>query len=249
MGLEPVVPTQDLPNYILPKMDGIGANEYIVTVTSGLVDFYSAGDTPAPWELNMWYHTLNCGFRTRISGETDFPCIYDERVGVARSYFKPAGILNYKNYIDALKNGRCYVSEGSSHIIDFKVNDLEMGTHNSELLLKQAENVHITAKIACYLPPEQGRNAQEIASRPLTKSPYWHVERARIPGTRNVRVELIVNGKAVDTTVVAADGKWKDIRFNYALKTSSWIALRVLSSSHTNPIFVLLNNKPVLVTK
>jgi FPC/CPF motif-containing protein YcgG len=33
-------------------------------------------DTPFVWELNIWYHTLNAGFRTRISGETDFPCIY-----------------------------------------------------------------------------------------------------------------------------------------------------------------------------
>ncbi|MEO5997304.1 MAG: CehA/McbA family metallohydrolase, partial [Chitinophagaceae bacterium] len=46
-----------LPNYVTPKMDGIGANEYIVTVTQDAVDFYSAGNTPAPWELNMWYHT------------------------------------------------------------------------------------------------------------------------------------------------------------------------------------------------
>ena len=37
------------------------------------VDFISAGDTPYVWELNIWYHTLNAGFRTRISGETDFP--------------------------------------------------------------------------------------------------------------------------------------------------------------------------------
>jgi hypothetical protein len=72
-GLEPLKPTNDLPNYVIPKMDGIGANEYIVTVTQNLMDFYSAGDTPAPWELNMWYQSLNCGFRTRLSGETDFP--------------------------------------------------------------------------------------------------------------------------------------------------------------------------------
>jgi hypothetical protein len=30
------------------------------------------------------YHTLNAGFETRISGETDFPCIYGERVGIGR---------------------------------------------------------------------------------------------------------------------------------------------------------------------
>ena len=36
-------------------------------------DFISTVDTPSTWELNIWYHTLNAGFRTRISGETDFP--------------------------------------------------------------------------------------------------------------------------------------------------------------------------------
>src|SRR5688572_3953877 len=87
-GLDPVEPTDELPNYILPKMDGIGANEYIVAVTQGLVDFYSAGDTYLINELNMYYHTLNCGFKTKLSGETDFPCISDLRVGLARSYFK-----------------------------------------------------------------------------------------------------------------------------------------------------------------
>ena len=38
-GLEPVKPVKQLPNYELPRMDGIGANEYVVAVTQGLVDF------------------------------------------------------------------------------------------------------------------------------------------------------------------------------------------------------------------
>jgi hypothetical protein len=48
-------------------------------------------DTPYVWELNIWYHTLNVGFRTRIAGETDFPCIYDGRVGMGRTYSKIDG--------------------------------------------------------------------------------------------------------------------------------------------------------------
>jgi hypothetical protein len=76
---------QDLPSFQMPAFDSIGANEYIADVTQpGLVDFISAGDTPYVWELSIWYHTLNVGFRTRISGETDFPCIYDGRVGQGR---------------------------------------------------------------------------------------------------------------------------------------------------------------------
>ena len=67
------VRSRELPNYEMPNFDGIGAQEYIVDVTHDVVDFISAADTPFVYELNIWYHTLNCGYRTRVSGETDFP--------------------------------------------------------------------------------------------------------------------------------------------------------------------------------
>ncbi|RYZ29846.1 MAG: hypothetical protein EOP49_40270, partial [Sphingobacteriales bacterium] len=194
-GLEPEHPVTTLPNYILPKMDGIGANEYIVTVTSGDVDFYSAGDTPAPWELNMWYHTLNSGFRTRLSGETDFPCIFDERVGMARSYFKTGNGLSYEGYLKAIKEGRSYVSDGRSHIIDFAVNKQEMGIRASELKMS-AGTIHVTAKATAWLSEQQDEAGADIAKRPLTEMPYWNTERARVKTSRNVMVELIVNGES-----------------------------------------------------
>ena len=81
-----MVDEEVLPSYQMPTFDGIGANEFVVDVTHDVVDFISAVDTPIIWELSVWYHTLNCGFDTRISGETDFPCIYGERVGLGRSY-------------------------------------------------------------------------------------------------------------------------------------------------------------------
>jgi hypothetical protein len=246
-GLEPVQRTDLLPNYIMPKMDGIGANEYIVTVTQNVVDFYSAGDTPAPWELNMWYHTLNCGFKTRLSGETDFPCIFDERVGIARSYFQTDSTLNYDAYVAAIKKGRGYVSDGSSHIIDFSVNNVEPGINNSELALNNAQNIRVSAKVAAHLLPEQSEEGAAIAHRALNEQPYWNIERARIGKSRNIRVELIVNGEAVETTELTADGKWQDIGFTYSLKQSSWVALRVYPSCHTNPVFVLIDNKPIHV--
>ena len=81
----------------------------------------------------MWYHTLNCGFRTRISGETDFPCIYGERVGLGRSYVKHDGKLDYDDWCEGIRQGRNYVSDGRSHLMDFKVNDVAMGEQGSEL--------------------------------------------------------------------------------------------------------------------
>ena len=248
-GLEPLEATKAFPNYVIPKMDGIGANEYIVTVTQNVIDFYSAGDTPPNWELNMWYHTLGAGFRTRLSGETDFPCVYDERVGLARSYFKPDGRLSYENYVKALQKGRSYVTDGASHILDFSVNGVESGTGESELSLKENQPVKIAAKVIARLPREQNEEGAAIAARPLDEQPYWHIERARVGKTQNVRVDLIVNGVAVESKEIAADSQWKDISFNHSLKESAWIALRIFPSSHTNPVFVKVGNKPIRVLK
>src|SRR5215472_12776650 len=114
-GLE--VKTSELPNYEMPAFDSIGANEYIVDVTNpGAVDFISTMDTPYVWELNIWYHTLNVGFRTRISGETDFPCITDARVGQGRVYAKVDGDLTYAKWLESVRLGRSYVSDGRSHL-------------------------------------------------------------------------------------------------------------------------------------
>lgn len=244
-GLEPVQPTDQLPNYITPKMDGIGANEYVVTVTQNVIDFYSAGDTPAPWELNMWYHTLNCGFKTRLSGETDFPCITDARVGLARSYFKSDGPLNYDTYVESLQKGRSYVSDGKSHIMDFTVNGQESGVGSSELNLKGKQKLTISAKIASYLPEQQDEAGELIAKTSITKTPYWDIERARIGKTRKVGIELIINGVPVDTTEINADGEVKDVSFSYSMTRSGWVALRIYPSSHSNPVFIKIDDKPI----
>ena len=46
---------------------------------------------------------------------------------------------------------------------------------------------------------------------------------------------------------IVADGKWQDIHFTYQLKESGWIALRIYPSSHTNPVFVIIDEKPIRV--
>jgi hypothetical protein len=210
------------------------------------VDFLSMVDTPYVWELNMWYNTLNVGFRTRISGETDFPCIYGERVGLGRSYVKLDGKLDYNSWCEGIRAGKNYVSDGKSHIFDFKVNDVLMGQNGSELKLGEGGTVHVTAKVAARLGEEP---QPEIKKRPYSEKPYWDIERSRIDGTRQVRVEAIVNGYPVANQVIEADGKVRDLEFNLPVKKSSWVALRILPSSHTNPIFVLVDGKPIRASR
>jgi hypothetical protein len=243
-GLE--VKSDDLPNYEMPGFDGIGANEYIVDVTEpGLVDFISSVDTPYVWELSIWYHTLNVGFRTRIAGETDFPCIYDQRVGIGRTYTKLEN-LSYSNWLQALKAGRSYVSDGKSHLMDFQVNGTLVGTGASEVRLGAPASVHAQVKVAAYLGPLPD---QSIRAKRYDEKPYWDVERARIGDTREVPVELVVNGQAVARKNVPADGQVRDVAFDVAIEKSSWVAVRILPSAHTNPIFVLVGGKPVRASR
>ena len=253
-GLE--VSTDELPNYIVPPFSGIGANEYIVDVTHEVpgpdgkpvpaVDFLSMVDTPYVWELNMWYQTLNVGFRTRVSGETDFPCIYGERVGLGRSYVKLDGKLNYADWCEGIRKGRNYVSDGKSHLLDFKVNDLRMGENGSELKLSQPGTVRLTARIAARLNETPNPEIKNIS---YNKKPYWDIERARLGDRREVLVEVIVNGYPVAKQNVVADGKLQDLAFDVKVDRSSWVALRILPSSHTNPIFVLVGDKPIRASK
>jgi hypothetical protein len=247
-GLD-VGPTKELPNYIVPPMSGIGANEYLVDVAHGMCDFISTVDTPSVWELNVWYHTLNCGYRCRISGETDFPCIYGERVGLGRSYVHLDGKLNFDAWAEGIKNGRSYVSDGKSHLMDFTVQGTSVGVGKSEVRLAEPGTVAVKARVAALLEPKSTPETERIRRTPLDQKPYWDIERARIATGRKVPVEVVVNGVAVDRKEIDADGTEKEVEFAVPIKKSSWVALRIFPSSHTNPVFVLVGEKPIRASK
>ena len=270
-----------LPNYVIPPYNGIGANEYIVDVTHTVpgpdgklvpaVDFLSMVDTPHLWELNIWYHTLNVGFRTRISGETDFPCIYGEKVGLGRSYVKLPAKWTYEDWCEGIRAGRNYVSDGKSHLMEFsaiggmpsKVSPevkrlieengvgrvrflTSVGVNGSELKLSAPDTVKLTAKVAARLNLEPN---PALRNTPQSAKPYWDIERARIGDTRTVPIELIVNGQVVAKQNFVADGTTRDVSFDAKIDRSSWVALRILPSSHTNPIWVMVGDQPVRASK
>jgi hypothetical protein len=221
--------------------DGIGANEYIVSATQGVTDFISTVDTPWPYELTIWYHVLNSGYRTRISGETDFPCIYGERVGLGRSYVKQKE-LNYNDWVLGIREGRNYVSDGRSHLMDFQVNDAVMGVGDSELKLGIPGMVKVSAKVAARLEETPDNTIRGLR---VDQKPFWHIERARMGVSRKVPVEVIVNGEPVARREIEADGKLQDVSFDVMIDRSSWVAMRILPSSHTNPVWVTVGGKPV----
>jgi len=252
--------SDDLPNYEIPPYNSIGANEYVVDVTHLVdgpegnkvpaVDFISTGDTWPVAELNMWYHTLNCGFRTRISGETDFPCITGTRVGVWRSYVRQDEDLDYDSWCHGIQNGSNYVSDGMSHLIDFEVNGTLMGEDQSEVRLNQPGTVTVSVDAAALVGTEEQLTIKKLyigEEGPFDPVP-WGIENA-VNSASEVVLEIVKNGKPVDQITLSANGELKNYKFDIPVEESSWIAARIFPSSHTNPVFVLVNDQPIRASR
>ncbi len=243
-----VVDSTELPNYDIPPMDGIGTQEALVDVTHGAVDFLSGCDTVPVAELNAWYHMLNCGYRLAMVGETDYPCISGERPGVGRSYVRldtrPAGDAGYDAWIRGLEEGRLYCGDGRSHFLDFTVEGRRSGER--DVALAAAGPVRIEATVAARLEPQPTPATEAIRNVPVRG---WHVENARIGDSREVAVELVVNGVAADSARVPADGTPRKVTFSAALSRSSWVALRILPSAHTHPVFIPVAGRPLRASR
>ncbi len=220
-----------LPNFNIPAFDGIGANEFIVDVTHNVpgpderlvpaVDFISTMNTQRVAEWNMWYHVLNCGFRVAASGETDFPCLSGERVGIGRVYAEVDGELTFEKWVRSIAEGRSYVSDGRCHLLGFAATDSQsgaqtrLGVDGSELKLESPGEVTFSVSAAARLEDDK------------------------------VLAELIVNGDPVAKAPVQADGSLGVVTFKHRVEKSSWVAVRIFPYVHTNPIYVLFDDDPV----
>jgi hypothetical protein len=225
-----------LPTYSIPAFDGIGANEFIMNAAHTVpgpddtpvpaVDFIATMNSDRTAEFNMWYHILNCGFRVRASGETDFPCMSGERVGLGRVYVRLDGKLDFDSWCDALAAGRSYVSDGRSHLMEFAASSVttkqtvEAGTNNSELKLSSPGTVKFQVKVAGLYNDK-----------------------------RTLPVELIINGFPVASQEINSDGVEQTVTFEHIIEKSSWAAIRIFPNAHTNPVFVIVGEKPVRASR
>ena len=119
----------------------------------------------------------------------------------------------------------------------------------STLELAKPDNVRVTFDVNALLAEKPNEQTESIRSRRLDAKPYWHIERCRVGQTREVPVEIIVNGQVAATKNITADGKTQPLSFELPIKQSSWVAVRILPSVHTNPIWVEVGGKPVRASK
>ncbi len=246
-----------LPSYEMPPFDGIGANEYIVDRRPRRLRLHLGGRYAHPSGSSTSGITRSTAAITaRISGETDFPCIYGERVGLGRGYVKldKNEPLDFDRWVDGIKRRPQLLSAtASAHLIDFTVNGLGVGEtgkdgRNSVLAVKAGEPVEVKVRAAA-VPWREAPTMRSAAARSEQK-PYWHVERARIGDTRTVPVELIVNGQAVERQ--RDRGRRRHQRPHVRVHAQAIELGRRSASSpraHTNPIFVEVDGKPIRASR
>lgn len=240
----------ELPNTAIPFMNGGGALEICVSTAEGVCDFISAMDTARIPEWNTWYHLMNCGFPLKLSGETDFPCMSSRRVGQGRVYVQLGKVyqLDFGDWCRGIAAGKSYVSDGFAHALDFSVDGERPGF--GEVRLANAGKVTVKATVA-FAPATPigvayGNVTPSAGRRIVGDTVNLHAPRSMdyVSGGKR-KVEIVVNGEAVATVDVPADGQSHDIEFPVNILQSSWVALRHFPQLHTNPVNVIVNEQPI----
>jgi hypothetical protein len=243
-----------LPNFAIPELNSVGAQEIFVTAAHGACDFISAMDTDRIREWNAWYHLMNCGFPVKASGETDFPCMSGTRVGQGRSYVQLGKLdrVDYAKWCEGIAAGRSYVSDGYAHALDFSVNGKKSG---DALQLAAPATVAVKATVAFSpetpLEPIYGGaipvGGPRYVGDTVIMRPTQSLDAVFQRGVR--RVEVVVNGGVVASREVSADGAEHVVEFNVPIERSSWLAIREFPQLHTNPVNVIVGGKPIRASR
>jgi hypothetical protein len=211
-------------------------------------------DTARIPEWNMWYHILNCGFPLKVSGETDFPCMSGGRVGQGRVYVQLGDIekLGFAEWCKGMAEGRSYVSDGYAHALEFQVNGQRPGMR--DVALSKSDTITVEAKVSFApetpLAVAHGTIAASIGRRVAGETVTFHgppPSGFEAGGMRTV--EVVVNGEAVVSMKVPADGEIHALTFHLDVDQSSWVALRQFPQLHTNPVNVIVAEKPIRASR
>lgn len=91
---------------------------------------------------DLWYDVLNLGFNVAPTAGTDYPCVDATLPGRERFYTKVEGNLNYDKWIESVRNGKTFVTNGP--FVDFNINKQDIG---SEINMVQSDSVRITGNV------------------------------------------------------------------------------------------------------
>jgi TolB protein len=136
-----------------PSKDASLTHELPVDLALGKVDYIEVlGFADHKSTANVWYRLLNCGFRLPTAAGTDAMANFASLrgpVGLNRVYASvPTGPLNIGVWLDSLKRGRTFATNGP--LLGFSLGGQKLG---DELHLSAGQNkVKFTAWLRSYVP-------------------------------------------------------------------------------------------------
>jgi hypothetical protein len=171
-------------------------------------------------------------------------------VGQGRSYVRLGRIerLDYTAWCEGIRVGRSYVSDGYAHAVEFQIDGIRPG--EGDVKLPESGRVKIAARVAFaeetplavahggITPPEGLRVVGD------TVDLFGPRREEMLRGGRRL-VEIVVNGRAVASRNVEADSKVHELQFDVPIAKSSWVALRHFPQLHTNPVNVIVADRPI----
>lgn len=163
-----------------------------------------------------WYEILNTGYRLAPVAGTDYPCMASYP-GRERFYTRMERPFTYQAWLDALRGGRTYVTNGPA--LEFRVNGKEMG---DEIVLDKPEPLLVEASVR--FDPKQ-ENIQRLE---LIKSGQLLQSYPRLSNSPEIAFRLQLNPGETSWLAVRASGQ----KLNEA---SSALA-------HSAPVYVTLKN-------
>jgi TolB protein len=136
-----------------PVKDLSVSHELPVDLALGKVDYIEVtGFAEHKSTASVWYRLLNCGFRLPTAAGTDAMANFASLrgpVGLNRVYVKvPAGPLNIETWLDSLKHGRTFATNGP--LLGFSLGGKQLG---DEVSLPARENkMKFTAWLRSFVP-------------------------------------------------------------------------------------------------
>ena len=169
---------------------------------------------------DIWYSFLNLGFNVRPIAGADYPYFGPTLPGVERTYVKLDGPFAPREWYNAFRSGRTYVSNGP--FLDFRVNGREMG---SELRVARGDSLEVVAA-ASLNPDIDGLNRLELVVHGEVVASV-----TRSAGD--------ADGLRLTTQIEAEESLWVAVRA-YGDRDGA----RDMTVAHSAPVFVVVDDEP-----
>jgi hypothetical protein len=205
------------------EKDGLSAGEALADLILGRIDALEIGpsQTADLDRVDDWYRLLNGGCQIPIvggSGKNSNRTV----LGSVRTYarLQPGEELTYKNWIEAIRRGRTFVTNGP--LLSFTVNGQEPGAVLD--LSSAVATVHLYAQVRSALPFER---LEIVANGQVVKS----ADTFSSPGSR-----------VIDADLALPQGGWLAARCLGARRRPERNCPGLLAA-HTSPIYVQIEGQ------